>query len=80
MAKSRNRGGAKAHRKRVANRNQKINAGKKKMQKLYTEMFTKKMEEMQNASSAETENNSFDLNDIVENLKVELPKPISSQQ
>jgi hypothetical protein len=37
---------AKEHRKKVAARNQKINADKKKMQKMYQEMFNKKMEEL----------------------------------
>ena len=37
---------AKEHRKKVAARNQKINADKKKMKKMYQEMFNKKMEEL----------------------------------
>ena len=37
---------AKEHRKKVAARDQKINADKKKMQKMYQEMFNKKMEEL----------------------------------
>jgi hypothetical protein len=38
---------AKEHRKKVAARNQKINAEQKKMQKVYQEMFNKQMEELQ---------------------------------
>jgi hypothetical protein len=80
MAKSRNRGGAKAHRKRVANRNQKINATKKKMQKMYTDMFTKKMEELQTKFSGETEEQVLNAQEIVDNLKVQLPEPVSKQE
>lgn len=39
---------AKEHRKKVAARNQKIQAEQKKMRKVYQEMFEKKFEELQN--------------------------------
>jgi hypothetical protein len=37
---------AKEHRKKVAARNQKIKADQKKMQKMYQDMFNKRMEEL----------------------------------
>jgi len=46
MATSKKRGGAKAHKQRVATRNQAINSAKTKFQKEYTEMVKTKMEEL----------------------------------
>lgn len=46
MATSKKRGGAKSHRKRVSNRNQKINAEKSAMQKLMNEAMKKQIEEL----------------------------------
>ena len=47
MAKSRSRGGAKAHRKRVLKRNTELGIAKKKFQKVFTEMYETKMKEIQ---------------------------------
>jgi hypothetical protein len=47
---------AKEHRKKVQIRNQKIATERKKFQKLYSEMLTKKLEELQEKYSATTEN------------------------
>lgn len=47
---------AKEHRKKVQIRNQKIATERKKFQKLYSEMLTKKLEELQEKYSAKTEN------------------------
>lgn len=47
---------AKEHRKKVQKRNQKIATERKKFQKLYSEMLTKKLEELQENYSATTEN------------------------
>jgi hypothetical protein len=46
MGTSKKRGGAKAHKQRVATRNQVINSGKAKFQKEYAEMVKTKMEEL----------------------------------
>ena len=47
---------AKEHRKKVQIRNQKIATERKKFQKLYSEMLTKKLGELQEKYSATTEN------------------------
>ena len=47
MAKSRNRGGAKAHRKRVQKRNEKLGIQRKQFQKVFSEMYETKMKELQ---------------------------------
>jgi hypothetical protein len=46
MGTSKKRGGAKAHKQRVATRNQAINSAKTKFQKEYAEMVKTKMEEL----------------------------------
>lgn len=60
MAKSKVRGGAKAHRKRVVARNQKIEGQKNMMQKLFEESMRKQIEELkkkeEEAQSGNTEN------------------------
>jgi len=52
MPKSKTRGGATAHRKRVQARNAKIEGMKKKMQEQYMEEMTKRMEEYKKSLSA----------------------------
>jgi hypothetical protein len=59
MGTSKKRGGAKAHRKRVAARNQEISAQRSAMQKLMNESMKKQIEEMRkkyDAESGQTEN------------------------
>ena len=60
MAKSKVRGGAKAHRKKVVARNQSIDGQRNAMQKLFEESMKKQIEEMKKkdaeAKSGETEN------------------------
>jgi hypothetical protein len=60
MAKSKVRGGAAAHRKKVVARNQKIDGQRNAMQKLFEESMRKQIEEMKKkdaeAKSGETEN------------------------
>jgi len=61
MAKSRNRGGAKAHRKRVQKRNEKLGIQKKQFQKAFSQMYETKMNELKEQfekMSAETENST----------------------
>ena len=60
MPKSRKRGGEKAHRKRVKARNNNIQNQKIRMQKMWEEEMAKRLEEMNNASSGETENQEVD--------------------
>lgn len=60
MAKSKVRGGAKAHRKKVVARNQRIAGEKNMMQKLFEESMRKQIEELkkkeEEAQSGNTEN------------------------
>lgn len=58
MPKSRLRGGAKAHRKRVQKRNNNIKNQQNRIQKLWEEELTKRMEELK--LSGETENQEVD--------------------
>ena len=58
MPKSRLRGGAKAHRKRVQKRNNTITNQRSKMQQMFEEEMMKKMEELR--GSGETENQEID--------------------
>ncbi len=61
MAKSRLRGGAKAHKKRVQKRNQELGAVKKQMEKKYTKMFEEQMKllkEKMNQENQKTEEQS----------------------
>ena len=63
MAKSRLRGGAKAHRKRVQKRNEKIGVQKKKVQQMFSKMYEEKMNELKEKfekMSAETENSTVE--------------------
>jgi hypothetical protein len=80
MAQSKKRGGKKAHNKRVKLRNEKIKSEQKKMKELYSKMFTQKLEELQGKFSGNSETDQVDLNQFAENLKVELPKPVSNQE
>ena len=70
MPKSKTRGGATAHRKRVQARNAKIEGIKKKMQEQYMEEMTKRMEEYKKSLSAETENNEVVENEQPLNIKL----------
>lgn len=55
MPKSKLRGGAKAHRKRVAHRNALIKSEKKKFQKAYQDLLEKSMQEINSQLSGHTE-------------------------
>jgi len=65
MPKSRLRGGKKAHRKRVQARNNKIQNQRNQMQKLWEEEMMKRLEEMNNSTSGETENQEVDTSESV---------------
>ena len=54
MPKSKLRGGAKAHRKRVKARNERISIETKQRQKLMQEMFMKQLEDMKLQMSGDT--------------------------
>jgi len=58
MPKSRLRGGAKAHKKRVQKRNNTITNQRSKLQQMFEEEMMKKMEELR--GSGETENQEID--------------------
>lgn len=58
MPKSKLRGGAKAHRKRVQKRNSTLQNQQKRIQKLWEQEMMKRLEELK--SSGETENNEVD--------------------
>ena len=58
MPKSRLRGGAKAHKKRVQKRNNTITNQRSKMQQMFEEEMMKKMEDLR--GSGETENQEID--------------------
>jgi len=60
MPKSKLRGGAKAHKKRVATRNNTIKGLRKKAQAEYTEMFEKQMEELK----AQYQNENGEMMDV----------------
>jgi hypothetical protein len=70
MPKSKLRGGAKAHKKRVIIRNQTLNGMRKKAQAQYTEMFEKQMEALkvqyQNEKGETTELNAEIIGDVNE--------------
>ena len=65
MPKSKLRGGAKAHRKRVQKRNNNIKSQNNKMQKLWEQEMMKRMEEMNN-TSGNTENNEIDTSQSID--------------
>ena len=54
MSKSKKRGGAKAHRKRVQSRNNQINSQKSAMQKLFEEQIRTQIEEMKKKDQTES--------------------------
>jgi len=56
MAKSKNRGGAKAHRKRVQRRNNQIKGIQRKFQEEYQKAMMEQLELMRKRLSGETEN------------------------
>ena len=70
MPKSKLRGGAKAHKLRVATRNNSLKGLRKKAQAEYTEMFEKQMEELkaqyQNENGETTELNAEVVGDVNE--------------
>jgi len=70
MPKSKTRGGATAHRKRVQARNAKIKGMQRKMQEQYTAEMTKQLEEYRKTLSAETENNEVVENEQPLNIKL----------
>jgi len=69
MPKSKLRGGAKAHKKRVETRNNSLRGLRKKAQAEYQEMFEKQMEELkakyENENGETTELNAEVLSDVI---------------
>lgn len=69
MPKSRLRGGKKAHRKRVQARNNKIQNQRNQMQKMWEQEMMNRLEEMNKATSGDTENQEIDTS---ENVSIQL--------
>jgi len=69
MPKSRLRGGKKAHRKRVQARNNKIQNQRNQMQKMWEQEMMKRLEEMNDVTSGDTENQEVDTS---ENVSIQL--------
>lgn len=83
MAKSRNRGGAKAHRKRVQKRNEKLGIAKKQFEKAFNKMYSEKMQEIAKAfesMSANTENGEEPVTDINISTQMVNEEQISSEE
>ena len=70
MPKSKTRGGATAHRKRVQLRNEKISGQKRKMQEEYSAEMTKQLEKYKASMSAETKNNEVVATEQPLNIKI----------
>jgi hypothetical protein len=62
MPKSHKRGGEKAHNKRTQKRKQELQAAKKKMQKMYSDVLQKKFEEFQEQNAKEVDGVKVELN------------------
>jgi len=70
MAKSKLRNGAKAHKKRVVNRNSNIKSEMKKQQNLFQQSMMEQLELMKQKFSAETENQEVSTSETI-NLKTD---------
>jgi len=70
MPKSKTRGGATAHRKRVQQRNQKIQGQQKRMQEEYNAEMTKRLDEYKKSLSADTKNDEVVAGEQPLNLKM----------
>lgn len=75
MAKSRNRGGAKAHRKRVQKRNQKIGIEQKKMKKAFESFYKMTSSELEKSFERYSALTNSDVENTVSN-----EEPISSEK
>ena len=75
MAKSAKRGGAKAHRRRVKNRNIIIDQKTKKAQKLFNDAMMEQLEKMRENFSGMTEDVETDQVDTSESVSFNLGSP-----
>ena len=73
MPKSKLRGGAKAHKLRVATRNNALRGLRKKAQAEYQEMFEKQMEEMK----AQYQNENGEITELNAKLKKKHPQQVA---
>jgi deoxyadenosine/deoxycytidine kinase len=73
MPKSKLRGGAKAHRARVAKRNEKLKIERKQAEKQYMQLMEQRLQEFQNKFSGLTETDELNAENVVEALTVEEP-------
>jgi hypothetical protein len=65
MGKSKLRGGAKAHRKRVNARNQLIKSQIKKQEKMFQDAFMEQLEKMRESISGETQNQETSISETI---------------
>tara|TARA_R110000772_G_scaffold79130_1_gene169419 strand:- start:142 stop:381 length:240 start_codon:yes stop_codon:yes gene_type:complete len=77
MAKSKTRGGAKSHRKRVQSRNGQIKGAQTKMQRMWQEEMTKRMEELRAGAEVPAQTTSIEIPKVVlpnddENTPIEI--------
>ena len=75
---------AKAHRAKVAKRNERLKIERKKAEKQYLQLMEQRLQEFQNKFSGLTENDELNAENVVEALTVEEPtqedtKPVEDQ-
>jgi deoxyadenosine/deoxycytidine kinase len=71
MPKSKLRGGAKAHKARVAKRNERLKVERKQAQKQYLQLMEQRLQEFQNKFSGMTENDELNAENVVDVLTSE---------
>jgi hypothetical protein len=75
MAKSAKRGGAKAHRRRVKNRNNKIAGLRKKTEKMFNDAMMEQLEKMRESFSGMTEDQEQEPVETSESVQLNLAAP-----
>jgi len=84
MPKSKLRGGAKAHKSRVAKRNERLKVERKQAEKQYMQLMEQRLQEFQNKFSGMTETDELNAGNVVDVLTNEEPiqedvKPIEDE-
>jgi hypothetical protein len=75
MAKSSKRGGAKAHRRRVKNRNAEIKGRIKKAEKLFNDAMMEQLEKMRESFSGQTQETETNPVETSESVQLNLGSP-----
>jgi hypothetical protein len=70
---------AKAHRAKIAKRNERIKLEKKQMEKKYLQMMEQQLQAFQNKFSGLTESDELSAENIIDVLASEEPKPTEDQ-